>query len=296
MTETTSSTSQARFVLSGERIDASKVTAANKQGPWECPSRDCRLPLTHVWGTQASSASATPTKRAPHFKRKTQKSLHASECAVHLNDLEKMAAYTPRTGYAPRNETVLLRVGHRQKIKKGSATASSPMPKNTGPDYAGKPGSMAAILDFMESVGGDDGMSKLWHTHNGVRYRWREIAYGADHSEYLRLHEAVADLVSFDEYRPWIIWGTVQEGPKDTKYDPSRKVIRVGATYSAPIPKVRVYFPSTPEFTKTLSNIVEGKEVAFVLSGVKETDIAHGVFGHLSNPSDLVLLDSINLG
>ncbi|MBS3183317.1 hypothetical protein [Leucobacter manosquensis] len=291
MGDTTTSTSHALHVPSGEIISASQVGEATKPGPWECPSNKCRLALTPVRATLVAGQGASTIERGPFFKRKTPGTLHTKSCDLHVGDLEKMSAYTPRPGNAPRNETVLLSVGSHPNTKVPEASLSPRTQRNVGPDYAGRAGSMASLLRLIERMGGEEAMKRLWHSHHGQRYRWQEIAYGAEHSEYVRLRDEVTGLFKYDEHRPWIIWGTVQEGPKEPKYDHTKRVLRVGATYGASVPKVRVYVPNTSEFEQVIENAIAGTDVAFVLSGVKETDVAIGVYGNLKAPSDIAFLN-----
>ena len=291
MNALTSSTSHAIYKPSGKVIEAAHVAEDIKRGPWVCPSKFCNLPLTHTRGTRVAAPQGTTVERAPYFKRKTPGTLHSAHCDVHVNDLENMSSHEPRRGYIPRNEIVLLRVGSRPDTNPPKPKAPSRPSKSTGPDYAGRPGSMSSILKLIESLGGQEAMAKLWHTHHGERYRWNEIAYGAEHAEYVRLHKTVSERFNPDEHRPWIVWGTVQAGAQEAKNDSSKKFLRIGASYSAQVPKVRIYIPNTPEFAAVIRKAVAGTRVAFVISGVKETDIAHGIYGSLNKPDDIAFLD-----
>lgn len=274
----------------GELVAAADVTQENKQGPWKCSSSACELRLTHVRGAYPSSATGVPTERAPHFKRKVPKTLHSEQCDVRANDAEAMAKYASRKGKPRRDETVLIQFGLRPAPPVHVAGPASPQNQGSGPGYVGKPGSMQALLSLIESSGGEDQMHKHWYTHHGTSYRWRDIAYKAEQSEFIRLHDEVSGIFNFDKYRPWVIRGTIRESAAESKSGDNTKFIVIGATESSPVPKVRAFAPSNLGFENLWKEAIPGRQVAFLLSKVRTTDLAHGVYGYLTSPTDLVFL------
>lgn len=280
----------AQYLQTGELVAAADVTQTNKQGPWKCPSPSCSLRLTHVRGTRPSNTAGIPTERAPHFKRKVPKTLHSEQCDIRVNDAEAMAKYVSRKGKPRRDETVLIQFGLRPPPPAHVASTSPPHKQSSGPDYVGRPGSMQALLSLIESSGGEDQMHKHWYTHHGMNYTWRDIAYRAEQSEYIRLHDEVSRIFNFDQYRPWIIRGTIRDSVAESKSGDGTKFIVIGATQSSPVPKVRAYAPSSPDFETLLKEAIPGRQVAFMLSKVRATDKAHGVYGYLTSPADFVFI------
>jgi len=279
-------TTAAIHVDSGVTIKAVDVDPGNRQGPWECPDDNCQLELSHV-RRQPSYAQSGPVKPASnYFRRKRPLSEHDDQCDAYT-------AAKPRklqVGKKPkRSEIFLLTVGPpAPPVEITGGETRERTTRAPEEDYAGHIGSLKVWLKTIERQGSAENMRFFWHRHHGVNYQWDQLSYEANYEDYKRLKREVASLVNPAKERPWLIQGVCQSAPKQAQN--KRFFLVIGAYESAPVPKVRAFFPMTPEMITATETIVSGTRVAVLLSGGATAERADGFTGDLISPSDLVVL------
>lgn len=208
----------AKFEPTGEVIAFLNVEPAQQRGPWTCPGQGCDMKLDYRSGT-FRNVGGRRFPVSPFWARNSAEgNSHVSGCEAQPAERRGAAYWSERLGREiRRNETVLLAFGERAAPEPTSSGARTRSESGNVWEYAGRANSLTQLLQAFINAGGHGGMEKYFYTHDGVQYRWQDIAYSSRSSAYLNLTQKRSGLMHDQGNWPWIIGGTVGQAGFEVK-------------------------------------------------------------------------------